>query len=672
MTTSVRRDVRSLERVFYSNIPLRFAPQPPREIAVSNGLLTWKSPQDQRGITHYNIYAESELNLVRRVAAGQRQMQDNLQADRVWISSYNAYADAESTKILLDRSVAPPSTPGAEQKPGPVTGLAGKLERRLHNGELVDFVILTFGIPASGDFDGIEVLMEDPAIDTTATVSSGQTVATGSTVGTAGNIDTAQSVYKNSYTEGRPLQLGPWKIPAAGVQRRFYVNAYSAEAGAEPFVRAGQTGATPSVLITFPALTEKGGKGVEYCSNPINPVASVVYPTGGVVETYGYSLGVQAPADPRYSCFVVREKDATGAVLVVASGERTQINVGYWPIGQGKTVDLYFCGAARDAQGNLLINDISEGVTPKLTVTITPSVAGGVRTSELRDIPVAALATSIAAPVWVAGSVVPTTYQGDQIVLDGTRRLYIWNGAAYVRPMGGDGVKLELQGDKLTFAEIASGALRTYHFAGQEVLVGPSSGAADKPIRFAVKDLANTLLVFMGDDQTIPFTGLFARNARFAPTPSTVSPRIDISGSGIDMIDVSLYYNNNGTITEITDLSSGGGYVGMRVKDQVDANWKSEISKGSFSAYYGSGGSPFVAASLATDPASGGTLDLYGIGQFSPYLKAFRSGGLGYLDLAQGGEYRISGQAVLKARYSPRPTNTTEIINALVYHGITV
>lgn len=83
---------------------LQKRPDPPREVISTSGKLSWKPPQALRGepkVTHYNIYANHEFNRVRQVPADQLFIEDNLNADQVYVSAWNETNRLESIKVRV-------------------------------------------------------------------------------------------------------------------------------------------------------------------------------------------------------------------------------------------------------------------------------------------------------------------------------------------------------------------------------------------------------------------------------------------------------------------------------------------------------------------------------------------------------------------------------------------
>lgn len=93
----------------------RKRPSPPREILYADGVLSWKPPQVSDGITHWRIYVDSDSDsyLRREVPFGQLFLQDNLEGENVFISSYNAALRTESIRVSYGSPITltPPSSP---------------------------------------------------------------------------------------------------------------------------------------------------------------------------------------------------------------------------------------------------------------------------------------------------------------------------------------------------------------------------------------------------------------------------------------------------------------------------------------------------------------------------------------------------------------------------------
>lgn len=103
---SVERHVDYTERLVTRSLPItRKRPQPPRELAYSNGVLSWKPPAETWNVTHYRIYGPDDRTMVRQVPEGQRQLADNLALARVFVSSYNHFVGLESERVVLATTI---------------------------------------------------------------------------------------------------------------------------------------------------------------------------------------------------------------------------------------------------------------------------------------------------------------------------------------------------------------------------------------------------------------------------------------------------------------------------------------------------------------------------------------------------------------------------------------
>lgn len=78
-------------------------PNPPRGVRTQLGGVRWNSPAPPNdNITHYRVYANSESNLVRSIPVDQLYLQDNLVADRAFVSAFNESSGLESAKVLVN------------------------------------------------------------------------------------------------------------------------------------------------------------------------------------------------------------------------------------------------------------------------------------------------------------------------------------------------------------------------------------------------------------------------------------------------------------------------------------------------------------------------------------------------------------------------------------------
>lgn len=102
----------SVRRVISRVGSLEITPDPPRGPQFAGGVLWWEPPKSMDGVTHFRVYADNELNLVREVPAGQRFINDNLTATQVFITSYNAFSQLESTPVRMPIAVTPANAGG--------------------------------------------------------------------------------------------------------------------------------------------------------------------------------------------------------------------------------------------------------------------------------------------------------------------------------------------------------------------------------------------------------------------------------------------------------------------------------------------------------------------------------------------------------------------------------
>jgi len=166
-------------------------PDPPREVLSKNGRLSWKPPKDVRGepkVTHYNIYQNNELNRVRQVPSDQLFLEDNLEADRVYVSAWNDTMQIESIKVLVLWEGGSGGGGGDGSGGGLVVGFVicngsvgtdvGPLLAAPGDGEVEQCVVV---VKASDVATGLEFLIRKNGI---SVFSANPTVAAGAAIGT--------------------------------------------------------------------------------------------------------------------------------------------------------------------------------------------------------------------------------------------------------------------------------------------------------------------------------------------------------------------------------------------------------------------------------------------------------------------------------------------------------
>jgi hypothetical protein len=146
-----------------------------------------------------------------------------------------------------------------------------------------------------GTFESESVYWEKDASNLPPAVADGGTLADGSE-NTGGDQWAPHTAFQaRKHTDGKFRIDGLDPVPG---DYRIYVNAVNSEGYENPLVRASQPGATPSVVITVPAVTASGGKGEEYCKNPVNCTATVTQAQeGGVWITHVVTTFDKDPTD---------------------------------------------------------------------------------------------------------------------------------------------------------------------------------------------------------------------------------------------------------------------------------------------------------------------------------------------------------------------------------------
>jgi hypothetical protein len=82
-------------------------PHPPRGLKIDpNGnVLTWETPSDTRGITHFNVYVDDDKTLFRQVPFKQLAMTDQVKGTRFYVTALNFFNGMESSPAVLDNGV---------------------------------------------------------------------------------------------------------------------------------------------------------------------------------------------------------------------------------------------------------------------------------------------------------------------------------------------------------------------------------------------------------------------------------------------------------------------------------------------------------------------------------------------------------------------------------------
>lgn len=72
---------------------LKRKPDPPLNLQLVNGTVSWEEPQEKRNITHYNVFSNGEKTLFARVPVGQVRVA-GFPDSQVFVSSFNANVDS--------------------------------------------------------------------------------------------------------------------------------------------------------------------------------------------------------------------------------------------------------------------------------------------------------------------------------------------------------------------------------------------------------------------------------------------------------------------------------------------------------------------------------------------------------------------------------------------------
>ena len=459
-------------------------------------------------------------------------------------------------------------------------------------------------------------------------------------------------------TEGAvSFRTDSWPVPSSPESWDIYFVSIDANNRANTI-----TDITPKVSVTV--QRQIGDAGQEYaplvtnCSasrtTPIKYADTTNFNSPGGVELYGFTLSWTNPSSPSlytgcrvYACFSgegIHKNRPLCDELYPSNGATTD----QWPLTDTLTVDLWFVSY----RGNLE-NTIVSGVTPKVTLTITKSTPGTIVGSRVTDIPTASFASSIRPVLLVStppalpntlyppGTIAYVTTTGQLIKVDSTGNSWqpAVNGAT------------DIVANSVTSGVIRAGAIGTSQLYAGEILVGQGGG---KPTRFKVVDSSGSMLAFIGDDSSVPFTGGYFRNIKIGPTISDI--RIEASGSGVSINNANIAISASDGFNINIDPTNGIVVTGLNGSYY---NFKATMNYGFFRAeYLSSPGMYFQASAFGIDLYYSSSNYVRFLTANSGISIAFTYASQGRLVIISGvttaidmhnGEYRMEGSAVINA-----------------------
>lgn len=210
-----QRNQRQLDSITSSLKRIQVKPDPPRGVSCKDGVVSWEEPKELSNVTHYNVYLNSEDNMVMRVPQGQTTA-SGLVGHRAMVSSYNANSGLESAKAILDQQVGdsgPAVIDGADIIPDSITmdSIAdGTLDLTKIDFSKVSTVLGIFEklfdiLPASIDTSKISYIDFAKITNCIITNAMIQNLDVGKLVGTSATF-TALSIFAGAFSAG--LQLG--------------------------------------------------------------------------------------------------------------------------------------------------------------------------------------------------------------------------------------------------------------------------------------------------------------------------------------------------------------------------------------------------------------------------------------------------------------------------------
>jgi hypothetical protein len=303
----------------------------------------------------------------------------------------------------LDVTVAsggavPSSALGVVASAGNVTGLTVTSGYVYRNGKYVRQIYVSYGEPGSPDtYDAGHVYYEEP--DQSATgqlIADGTAAWDGSTaLGSSGMTATSGPIAKAGTVQ--PIVIDNLEPLSNPINVRVYLASINTAGKENALVRNGRPGATPSVVVTCPAMPQGNGPlGADYAANAAGFAAKNgdgVY-TNGVKLSHQeggdwlYGLGVQwnamdLAAHPEVGGFdlVIQYSDGRRELATSPSVNDTpQWHSDSWPLQNGGTnFILWLVSWNTDGRRNSII----PGITPSVSIAVSRpgSTAGSDYTS---------------------------------------------------------------------------------------------------------------------------------------------------------------------------------------------------------------------------------------------------------------------------------------------------
>lgn len=355
------------------------------------------------------------------------------------------------------------------------------------------------------------------------------------------------------HVAGKPIVLEVPQPHWPSESWRFYIGSANALAQA-PLVRAGQTGATPSFVVTVEQWTAAAATGVEYA--PLIVRAGILTARNEVINVDGklkrlVSFAFTEPTDSRYAGVTIEAVDSFGNVLNSIDFGRGQVggtNLATIVVDEPATVGkLRYRFLSYSAAGT---NAFVSGITP--VVEIDAGTDAGV--IDLRQI----LLTTIAAHLGVTSGVFG-------VLPSGITETLIANAAVTTNKIVDEAVGTnKIAPFATTAAKIANAAIQNAHFdratANKIAIIN-----ADIVDLAAAKINAGTLAA------GVIYTGTINANQVNAGL---------FNGH-------SLILNKNGVTTTIDNIFDGLGYIGIEVAGNV-SGWRGLLWEAS--AYFDVGG----------------------------------------------------------------------------------
>jgi hypothetical protein len=356
----------------------------------------------------------------------------------------------------------------------------------------------------------------------------------------------------------------------------------------------------------------------------------------------------------------------TGVALEVDTGGNLRVSVG------GISSSLIASGAVGITQ--LLDNAVTNLKIAADAVTAAKIAANAVTAPAIAAS--AVTAGKIAAGAVVAGTIAANAVTAAEILAGSITTVKIAAGAVTANEIAANAIVAgKIAANAVSAVEIAAnsiiaGKIATNAVAANNIQASAISsdkldanfinvgGGGGKPGQFRIFNALGSQIGFIGVDGS--FNGGWFREFRAGGTSASNARLVADSSGNLSILDATFSLTLSSTITDITNIGVGGYTVGLRVRDQFGSS-AMHVARNRIFGYDNSG-------NLSVDLGSYLGYGLLALSDSGGFQRIVATGGASFLapninisDNGFGAEYRIGGNAVVRARRTgwSMPSGTT-------------